>query len=57
MTGYSREEVIGRNCRFLQGPDTDQDTVARIREVVGAGGDLTVKVRLAADFAIVVFRN
>ena len=23
MTGYSREEIIGRNCRFLQGPDTD----------------------------------
>ena len=44
MTGYSREEVIGRNCRFLQGPDTDRDTVARIREVVAAGGDLTVKV-------------
>ena len=23
LTGYSGEEVIGRNCRFLQGPDTD----------------------------------
>ena len=25
LTGYAREEVIGRNCRFLQGPDTDAD--------------------------------
>lgn len=26
LTGYSREEVIGRNCRFLQGPDTKNGT-------------------------------
>ncbi len=31
LTGYTREEVIGRNCRFLQGPETDRDAVARIR--------------------------
>ncbi len=31
MTGYEREEIIGRNCRFLQGPDTDKASVARIR--------------------------
>lgn len=37
MTGYSVKEVIGRNCRFLQGPDTDPDEVARIREAVKAG--------------------
>jgi PAS domain S-box-containing protein len=24
LTGYAREEVIGRNCRFLAGPDTDR---------------------------------
>lgn len=27
LTGYSREETIGRNCRFLQGPDTDMSEV------------------------------
>nr|AML78066.1 putative LOV domain-containing protein [Hakea prostrata] len=37
MTGYSTKEVIGRNCRFLQGPDTDRDEVARIRESVKSG--------------------
>lgn len=37
MTGYSVKEVVGRNCRFLQGPDTDREEVARIREAVKAG--------------------
>ena len=36
MTGYRREEVIGRNCRFLHGPDTDPAEVARIRTAVAA---------------------
>ena len=34
MTGYAREEIIGRNCRFLQGPDTDAAAVVRIREAL-----------------------
>ena len=33
-TGYSREEVQGRNCRFLQGPDTDPDAVEAVREAL-----------------------
>ena len=37
MTGYDREEIVGRNCRFLQGVDTDRTTVAAIREAVRAG--------------------
>ncbi len=31
-TGYSADDVLGRNCRLLQGPDTDQRTVEQIRE-------------------------
>ncbi len=31
LTGYAREEVVGRNCRFLQGPATDPRAVAMIR--------------------------
>lgn len=31
LTGYSEHEVLGRNCRFLQGADTDQSEIARIR--------------------------
>nr|AML78565.1 putative LOV domain-containing protein [Cannabis sativa] len=37
MTGYSSKEVIGRNCRFLQGPETDQKEVDKIREAVRYG--------------------
>ncbi|MCP1199732.1 PAS domain-containing protein [Notoacmeibacter sp. MSK16QG-6] len=32
LTGYDREEAIGRNCQFLQGPKTDPADIARIRE-------------------------
>lgn len=31
LTGYDEDEVIGRNCRFLQGPLTDQREVDKIR--------------------------
>nr|AML79445.1 putative LOV domain-containing protein [Huperzia selago] len=34
MTGYSAQEVLGRNCRFLQGPDTDRRTVLEIRDAI-----------------------
>lgn len=31
LTGYEREEIIGRNCRFLQGPKTDKTVASSIR--------------------------
>lgn len=34
LTGYSNDEVVGINCRFLQGPDTDQKTVQSIHEAL-----------------------
>lgn len=37
MTGYDLAEIVGRNCRFLQGPDTDRTTVAAIREAIASG--------------------
>jgi len=36
MTGYDREDAVGVNCRFLQGDDTDGETVARLREAIDA---------------------
>ncbi|AWN51083.1 PAS domain-containing protein [Methylobacterium sp. 17Sr1-1] len=34
LTGYTREEVLGQNCRFLQGPDTDRADVAKLRGAI-----------------------
>src|ERR1700710_1888917 len=34
MTGYVREEVIGRSPRFLQGPETDRTLLNRVRETL-----------------------
>ena len=34
LTGYGREEVLGRSCRFLQGPDTDPTALTRMREAL-----------------------
>ncbi|NBO38402.1 PAS domain-containing protein [bacterium] len=31
LTGYSEEEVLGRNCRFMQGPETDPAVVEKMR--------------------------
>lgn len=42
LTGYDRDEIIGRNCRFLQGPDTDRDEVAKVRAAIEAKTDISV---------------
>ncbi len=42
ITGYKRQEIIGRNCRFLQGPGTDQNAVDIIRKGVAEGKDISV---------------
>jgi len=34
ITGYSREETLGRNCRFLQGDDRDQEQIDKLREAI-----------------------
>ncbi|KAK7397966.1 hypothetical protein QQX98_012659 [Neonectria punicea] len=37
VTGYSRAEVMSRNCRLLQGPQTDRDAIANIRASIWRG--------------------
>lgn len=42
LTGYSRDQILGRNCRFLQGPGTDPDAVDIIRRAIALGEDASV---------------
>uniref|UniRef100_A0A126WZ90 non-specific serine/threonine protein kinase n=1 Tax=Dipteris conjugata TaxID=32108 RepID=A0A126WZ90_9MONI len=44
LTEYTREEIIGRNCRFLQGVDTDQATVSKIRDAIREQREITVQL-------------
>jgi len=45
LTGYQLDQVLGRNCRFLQGPVTDPKAVDRIRTGIERGEDTTVCLR------------
>src|SRR6267143_3257603 len=44
-TGYSAAEVLGRNCRFLQGTDTDQPGLEEIRIALREGKETEVVLR------------
>ena len=44
MTGYAKTEVIGRNCRFLQGPETDPQARAQVREAIAARRDIALEI-------------
>jgi PAS domain S-box-containing protein len=37
LTGYTADEVLGRNCRFLQGPDTAPSAIEAIRRGLATG--------------------
>ncbi|KAG8050879.1 hypothetical protein GUJ93_ZPchr0009g2113 [Zizania palustris] len=41
---YSCEEILGRNCRFLQGPKTDRATVRKIRDAIDNHTEVTVQL-------------
>jgi PAS domain S-box-containing protein len=45
LTGYSSEEVIGRNCRFLQGPDTDGAELDKLRSSLRSGTEIKVVLK------------
>ncbi|WP_284502890.1 histidine kinase famiy protein [Caballeronia sp. AZ10_KS36] len=44
LTGFSVEELIGQNCRLLQGPETSQATVSEIRDSVLQGREINIEV-------------
>jgi len=45
MCGYTQEEIVGRNCRFLQGTDRDQPELDRLREAISKGEPVEVTLR------------
>ena len=45
LTGYDAEEIIGTNCRFLQGERTREEPVAAMRDAIAEGESVTVELR------------
>jgi PAS domain S-box-containing protein len=45
QTGFAPEEAVGRNCRFLQGEGTDEETVAELRRAIDAEEPVSVTIR------------
>ena len=44
VTGYSSAAAVGRNCRFLQGEDTDPKTIAKLREAIAENANASVDI-------------
>lgn len=40
LSGYNRDNVIGQNCRFLQGPRTNRECKRRLRKAISAGQEI-----------------
>ena len=45
LSGYERQEILGRNCRFLQGPESDPETVKKIHDAVGRVEPIEIDIR------------
>lgn len=44
MTGYAMDEIVGRNCRFLQGPETSRDSIAQVREAIERREEVAIEL-------------
>ncbi|SFU85851.1 PAS domain S-box-containing protein [Methylobacterium sp. 174MFSha1.1] len=44
MTGYRPEELVGTNCRFLQGPETDRETVSEVRRAIAERKEIATEI-------------
>ena len=45
ICGYTQEEIVGRNCRFLQGTDREQPELHRLRAAIKNGEPIEVTLR------------
>lgn len=44
VTGYSTDEILGRNCRVLQGPGSNPETIAMMRAVLARGENFRCEI-------------
>ncbi|MFC4357675.1 bacterio-opsin activator domain-containing protein [Halobium salinum] len=44
MTGYSASEALGRNCKFMQGPDSSEEAIQEMRDALNAGREVEVEI-------------
>ncbi len=44
LTGYDLADIVGKNCRFLQGPKTDPDSIIKIHEAIKSGSDISIDI-------------
>ncbi|NBC38168.1 PAS domain-containing protein [Novosphingobium sp. FSY-8] len=44
LTGYRADEIIGRNCRFLRGSDSEPELAAQLREAIAAARPVMVEI-------------
>ena len=44
QTGYTPDESLGKNCRFLQGPETDPQAIEAIRKALSDKDELTIDI-------------
>ncbi len=44
LTGYTPEDILGRDCRFLQGAHTNQETLQELRDSLATGGSTRVRL-------------
>lgn len=45
MTGYTQDEIVGHNCRFLQGDDRDQEARYQLRNAIDKSEPIEVTIR------------
>ena len=45
LSGYKKEEIIGKNCRFLQGPDTDPKAVNKIHNALKEQQEIQITLK------------
>ncbi|MGF9693941.1 MULTISPECIES: histidine kinase dimerization/phosphoacceptor domain -containing protein [unclassified Rhizobium] len=44
LSGFNAEELVGRNCRLLQGPETDKNSIAKIRSAIESEQSISIDI-------------